>query len=46
MLDKETLKHYKDCLKVLVQPCMRELVKDYDVVVQRYKDLIESQEKQ
>lgn len=38
---KEELKHCKDCLKVLLQPVMVELVKDYDAVVARYKDRIE-----
>ncbi len=43
---KEELKHCKDCLKVLQQPVMIDLINGYDEVVARYKERIDSLSKE
>lgn len=41
MVDKDTLKHCKDCLKMLNHPGMSDLVANYDVIIHRYRDLVD-----
>jgi hypothetical protein len=38
--NKESIKHFKDCLKMLLHPPMRDIVANYDVKINKYINII------